>query len=773
MRAPATEVDSRERPGHRWGALGNSSAVWHRAIVRLNETMAEPEPVEDGGSTRLGIAPPPSLGGARPPSLKLGPGVRVPKTPYRIRSWLGDGSMGVVYRAEHVDLERQVALKILRPEVSDSFEIADMLRNEAKNASRIDSEYIAEVYDLGELEDGRVWFSMPLLDGLSLDKVLADGALEHGRTIGILRQICKGLAAAHGVGIIHRDVKPENIMLVSDRGRRDAVRMLDWGIAVLRAEAARAARRTAGTPYYIAPEVVSRIPFDHRVDVYSLGCTAFEMIAGQPPFAGPDLASVLVAHVDEPAPRLETLVPDVPPGLADVVAKCLAKSPENRYADATELEAALCEAQIAARLDSTWDDLPLPDVDPERRAALAAGMPDVVGRAPQRRRWFLPAVVGAAIALAAVGGAYSMFADGTETRSTEVDDLVKTARAAASRSFFVYPPASSPETQTAYGAVVALEQLDGGAEPAAEAGVLRQEFAETLVRLGDRYWERPGGRPFAIDYYAEALMFEPGHERAKERASLTPGELAHLRDKASDGGFSDSELQAVEPLVALAEEDPETRAQALLELASAAGVGASTATRLDALVEADPEVPEQVKKTVRARRRAAPEPVEPVEAASTAEVTDPDGVDGETGGETEGDTDGAVDEAALAAAEPKTVRDRAAAREHTRLGAAAVKRGALRDAKREFQKAIAADDRYAPAYHGLSRLAFHAGDYAEASRHGERTIRLASKNAKYRIDLGDAYYKSYRYADARKQYEVAKTLGNVAADGRLAKVAGK
>lgn len=757
-----------------------------RPQMALNETMADSSlrPMYDGGSTRLGIAPPPtSKDASRPAQLKLGPGVRVPGTPYRITGWLGDGSMGVVYQAEHVDLERQVALKILRPEVSDSIEIADMLRKEAKNASRIDSEYIAEVYDLGELKDGRVWFSMPLLAGRSLDKLLSEEALDLGRVIGILRQICKGLTAAHEIGIIHRDVKPENIMLVTDRGRRDTVRMLDWGIAVLRGEAAHGARATAGTPYYIAPELVAKMPFDHRVDIYSLGCTAFQMIAGSPPFVEEDLAGVLLAHVDRPAPRLKTFVPEVPAKLEKVIAKCLAKAPKDRYPDAKELEAALCEAQVAARLESTWDDLPLPDIDPDRRAALASAMPDVTGRTPQRSRWFIPAALGAILALGGVGLGYSMLSPDTAESSSEIDTLVAAARAAAAKSFYVYPPSGSPDAQTAYGAILALEQLDGrttSEKADAEATELRNEFAETLARLGDRYWERPGGRPFAIDYYAEALVFRPTLERAKERASLTPGELADLRDKASEGRFSNRELQAVEPLVALAEEDPDTRAEALMELATDDAVGASTAQRLGSLVEHDPEVSDHVKIKARDPQKAGTKHVpklgEPTEEAiaDSAPATDTAfATDGDALTETDGDTDVVIDEAQLEDAEPKTVRDRDAAREHTKKGNAAVRRGDLREAGREFKKALAADGRYAAAYHGLSRLAFHAGDYAEASSLGERAIKLSSKNGGYRIDLGDAYYKSYRYADARKQYEVAKTLGHASADSRLAKVAGK
>lgn len=722
-----------------------------------------PEVIAEGKSTRIGIAPPPEGSEQQRPLgtiVKLGPGIRLPGTAYRINGWLGDGATGVVYRARHIDLERDVALKILRSEVSRSPKIADMFRKEARNAGRIDSEFIVEVYDLGDLPDGRVWFAMPLLEGTSLAQLLKAEPVEPGRAIGLLRQICKGLAAAHQQNLIHRDVKPENIMLVTDRGRPDAVRMLDWGIAIQRADAMLGRGTTAGTPYYIAPELVAHVPYDHRVDIYSLGCTAFEVFAGRPPFTGTDLNDVLLAHVDDPAPKLREFAPDIPRALEAVIDRCLAKNPDDRYADAADLEAALCEAQIAAKLESSWDDLPLPDVDAPRRAALASAMPDLSG--PTKSRWFVPALAGAAVALVIAASVWALSPD-EPAPSDSVEDLAAQARAAAAKSFFLYPPADDPEAETAYDVVVELEALNTpGNAATAQALALRREFAETLTRLGDKYWAREGGRAFAVDYYAEAVVFVPDQAVARDRVSLTPGELATLRAKATAHEFSPNELAAVQPLRALAEEDATARAAALIELSQTDAIALSTASRLDRLVDNDPDLPEAAKQSL-VSARAAKRDNRPPAPAAAAPPSAP-----------EADTPAEITKIDPLPETPPTLGpDRAAAKASTERGLAALAAGRLGQAEREFQRALAADDRYARAHHGLNRLEFHRGNYARAARHGEKAVRLAGRNGKYRIDLGDAYYKAYRYADAKTQYQAAAKLGHSAAAARLAKADAK
>ncbi len=769
-------------------------------MLRVEGIPKNPMPEDEGSRTRLGIAPPPLRDGgtrrARPADgnstmplpeparlgaelVKLGPGVQVPGTSYRVTGWIGDGAMGVVYSAEHVELERKVALKILRPDASRSPAFAEMFRREAKNASKIGSHYIVEVFDLGELPDGRVWFTMPMLQGRSLRALAVEESLDPGRVIGILRQVCKGLAAAHDAGIIHRDVKPENIMVVEDRGRRDAVRMLDWGVAAMSAEAAGGGGTVAGTPYYIAPELVAGLPYDHRADLYSLGCTAFEMIAGHPPFQGPTLDDILAAHVERQAPPLEKVAPNpVPAALAKVVAKCMAKNAANRYANANELEAALCEAQIAAKLHTTWDDLPLPDIDPERRASIAAKMPDPT--TVQRRRRWLPALGLAAVVAVATSAVIVAVRDpATSEDRSEVDTKAQQARAAAAKSFFLFPPPDAPETRTAYEVVRELESFEGTASKAgqAQAQELREEFAATLLRLGDYYWEHEGGRPFAIDYYAQALVFQPTLPRARDRAGLTPGELIDLRQRAETKQFSAGELLAARSLVALAEEDPQARARGLAEISETEELSLRAGAQLDALLAGDPELERATEVAVTELRQSRPGRRTKAPAETTDEGPEVADAAGEGSGDPAGeDAGGGFEKLTDDAVEPgfaSKQRDRATAVSEVQTADAALGRGDLSRAEKAYERAVAADDRYAPAFDGLARLEFHRGNYVKAVRHGEKAVRLSPRNGKYRIDLGDAYYKAYRYDDAIAQYEKADAYGQGSAKARISKAKAK
>ena len=331
--------------------------------------------------------------------VHLSPGAVIPGTRYRLLRWLGDGGMGVVYEAEHVDIERRVAVKILRLDVCDQPQALQLFRDEARAAGRIGSAHIIEILDFAELPDGRLLYTMELLSGRPLARELAERPLPAARTIAILRQVCKGLASAHAAHIIHRDIKPDNIFLDDRQSRPDVVKILDFGISIFMAGTTVTDVDILGTPLYLAPEIIDGKPFDARVDMYALGCTAYEMLTGRPPYDG-TVKELLFAHRHAPLPSVLTLTRDhdVPRPLADVVLRCLAKDPAERHADMHDLEAALCEAQIAAKLETAWDDLALPDVDGERRDRLLRGMPDPAASAaqarPRRRTYLAAALVG-------------------------------------------------------------------------------------------------------------------------------------------------------------------------------------------------------------------------------------------------------------------------------------------------------------------------------------------------------------------------------------------
>jgi tetratricopeptide (TPR) repeat protein/tRNA A-37 threonylcarbamoyl transferase component Bud32 len=689
-------------------------------------------------------------------AVQLEPGFLVPGTRYNLVGWLGDGGMGVVYEAEHIDLERRVALKVIREKYCKDKELKEMFRSEARAASRVGADQIVQIYDFAELPDGRLAFAMEVLRGRLLKQHIKDGVIPAPRAIGILRQVCKGLTAAHDANVIHRDVKPGNVVLEIVKGRADTVKILDFGIASIRTDAGHTQDR-GGTPFYVAPELILGHPADERSDIYSLGCTAFEMLIGHPPFKGSSAKEVLLKHLEDPAPDPRSLREGIPNALADVIMRCLEKAPGDRYADMRDLEAALCEAQVEEKLDTSWDDLPLPEVEAARKDKLLRAMPDP-SRLRRKDSKLVPILAGGGLLAATIVGA--MFAlQPSAAELSEIDQLTVAARAQAAHAYWVYPPPDEPKHATAYTNVLAIEDIGGGQAQDAAHG-LRVEFADTLSRLGDEYWEREGGKPFAIDYYAQVLVFEPDDPTASERARMTPGQLAVLQEKAEDQSFSEDELIAVEPLAVLAEEDPEEQQKGLRELARKdRALAGSTQANLEALTGKSMGPEKANEPVVVAQNDPQPEAAE-------------DPVDDEVLLDEEGEEDGG-EEIEDIAAPPSGKVDSGRASGLAKRGATAFRSGKTAEAESLFKKALAADDRNAKANIGLAQVYFERGAYAKAARYGRKAVRIRPRNAAYRIKLGDYYYKAFKYKDAKKQYKEAKKLGHASAQGRLDKVAAK
>lgn len=694
--------------------------------------------------------------GRRGARFELHPGLVIPESRCRILRWIADGGMGVVYEAVHEELDRHVALKVLRPEYSDREDLAQQFRAEARSATRIGSDHIVQVFDFGALPDGRLFFTMELLAGARLSDSV--GTLPIDRLFVVLRQMCRGLAAAHDTGIIHRDLKPDNVMLTAKDGRADFVKILDFGLVTMLG-VDDGATSTAGTPWYMAPELVLGEGFDHRVDIYALACTAFELVTGQPPFDDADPRAVLMAHLERPAPRPSTQTERaIPPALEGVIMRCLEKNPAARYQDMRELEVALVEAQLDARVYTTWDDLPLPRMDPARRAELEAGLRAGGRVRPARRRaWLLPALAVGTLAGALAVGAAWWRSDSAPHDGGRVEAMVISARAAAAKANFVYPPSDAPAEPTAYTRVLELEGLDReGVDGAIEEGTaLRHEFAATLVRLGDEYWDAEGGRPFAIDYYAQAQLFAPVPAEVSARITLTPGELANLRDKASKGEFTEAELVAADPLAVLAQSDPTVRAKAARRLGGGAERRASsTAQRIERLLgTAEPVGPAAVTPSSAVATQAAadaPTAVAPAATVASAEV------------------EPAAEEAPVV-----VERDPKRAAQECAAGEEALKAGRTDAAEAAFERAIGLDRRNPRALIGISDVHFDRGSYGKAAQYAAKAVAAAPTNAAYRVRLGDAYYKVHRYPEARDAYAKAVGLGDATAQARLDKVIAK
>jgi len=273
---------------------------------------------------------------------------------YRVIQVLGRGGMGSVYLAEHIEVGRKVAIKVLLSQWSQTDSIVRRFRAEARTASAIGHPNIVQVFDAGILPDRRLFLVMEHLAGRDLEAELIElVALEPRRSCVIMRQIALALGAGHRAGIVHRDLKPSNIMLVPQPDG-EAVKVLDFGIAanggliVGGAERITSPGSLMGTPEYMAPEQATNMPARPTFDVYAMGVMLFEMLSGDIPFSASNAFELLAFKLNRPAPSIETRRPDLPPSLVKLIADCLATDAAERPLDGDA---------VAARLDTVLHEM--------------------------------------------------------------------------------------------------------------------------------------------------------------------------------------------------------------------------------------------------------------------------------------------------------------------------------------------------------------------------------------------------------------------------------
>jgi eukaryotic-like serine/threonine-protein kinase len=260
---------------------------------------------------------------------------------YRVERLLGSGAMGVVYAAFDPVLGRRVAIKVVRREFSEVAALEARFLNEARAAAGIADPGAVQIFDAGKI-DGCMYLVMELLEGELLEaRIGRDGPLPIADALLLVRQIASTVGLAHARGIVHRDLKPENIFIVRDSvSGRDRAKVLDFGIAKLFSEQITEAGAQMGTPHYMAPEQWHGADVDARADVYALGCMLFTMLTGAPPFDAP-AARVMQLHVFAPAPLASNRRANIPIVVDDLISRCLAKNPAERFANGAELGAAI------------------------------------------------------------------------------------------------------------------------------------------------------------------------------------------------------------------------------------------------------------------------------------------------------------------------------------------------------------------------------------------------------------------------------------------------
>jgi serine/threonine-protein kinase len=265
---------------------------------------------------------------------------------YKLIAHLGEGGMGAVYKAEHVRMGKALAVKILRGDFARDPSAVERFRAEARIVSRLSHPHTIAVFDFGEIEAlGGFYLAMEYVPGRDLAHALREqGRFDEVRAAEIGQQILGSLAEAHEAGIVHRDMKPGNVMLMQARPGEDFAKVLDFGIAKLRDDVSpgqTSGGAIVGTPNYLAPEQARGEPVDARADLYAVGCLLYELVAGHPPFAGRAPLAVVNAHLHEDPPPLATAAPGVSHRYAAVVHRALAKRPADRFSSADEMREAL------------------------------------------------------------------------------------------------------------------------------------------------------------------------------------------------------------------------------------------------------------------------------------------------------------------------------------------------------------------------------------------------------------------------------------------------
>jgi len=713
---------------------------------------------------------------------------------------LGQGASGTIYRAEHVTLRRKVAIKVLHHELSRDDLALERFRREATTVADIDNEHIVEIHDFGRTPDGRLYLAMELLEGETLDAMLArDRTLPIDRVVDVMTQIAEALIEAHAIGYIHRDLRPRNVFLSVRRGKANFVKILDFGLSKLVEKEGQAASTslgmTFGDPRYMSPEQARGDAIDRRADLYQLGCLAYEMVTGVPPFTGGRVFDVLSRHVSETPVPPSKLRANVPPWLEQIVLQLLAKQPDDRFATMSRLVEALrmgatSGAVMPAATAQTEEAEPPPSVSRVmqklgRTAMGRSSAEEDLGRSdePAPRA----AAEGAAPKAAPVAAAAAAHAapaapvdsdDDAPTRALPRLGPRGTPRVGVPVVTATEPTEPAPSAWARANAEAAAETradgIAGGYNPATPSHPSAAGVPDRIVPGSSSTGKLPGRNKRASDsagissvWYAAGDKLDGGAELdASEAEKLDRARrlIGQSSESLSDGyapvrrpigkiiaiGTGAFGLLLVLVLVVMggsSEDEPKPEARRAVVPAvgvDAAPVAEVPAVTIDAAVAAAAPAPD-----------AAVAPVAPVAPKPTVPpATDakPDRARAEHGEHTDravrvDHTDRShrtdpLDPVGTSTSPASNDEQKLQAEFYAKTGDGELRNGDPQGAAANFKKALELDGKNVAAITGLGEVAMQQGLYDAAIKHLKKASKLARKNAHVVTLLGECYLNS-------------------------------
>jgi serine/threonine-protein kinase len=467
---------------------------------------------------------------------------------YRVDRVLGQGGMGVVVQAMHLQLHQPVAMKFLLPEVLGSQQVVQRFLREAQAAVRLKSEHVARVIDVGTLETGAPYMVLEYLEGADLSN-FPRSQLALGGIIDLMLQACEALAEAHALGIVHRDIKPANFFITRRADGTPLLKVIDFGIskAPTMSSQLTATQAVMGTPAYMSPEQMrSSRDVDHRSDIWSLGIVLYELLQGAPPFGGDTFSSMVLKVVNEPLPRLTVRLPG---DLDEIVYRCLEKDPARRFQNTAELAQALAryaqsETQAAISVQRTTGMVGANTGGALERGPGPRALPSTLsGSAGARttsqshgRRWSVFAVMGALVAGIAVAIIVASSGSGTEgpSPSARPEGSPKSAPAVGRDPVAapppLGPPVAAPPSSTP--PPVPTPPPNSAAPPSATAGAATQAGAGVPARDAPAPAES-SSTPAAAEPSSRTAAKKP--KKPTKSGSPRPGAPATTPPSADEG----------------------------------------------------------------------------------------------------------------------------------------------------------------------------------------------------------------------------------------------